>query len=207
MALVRADVLICVNTRLARFFPRGVLIGIAAAIKLTPALFIVHCVATRQWRVALWSALGALAALGQWTTPFSRPLAGTRRHRRRDYGRRSTVTLWIVFAFRVPGPGLGYFPLEYRPYLAPLAVLARKCLLFASIAVILTQHFSARAGQDWAVTEASRATPSRAYRVTAAVKTAVSPYFFTRSQVNAGGHGGSGERALRSTSTRESAER
>jgi len=62
MALVLADLLRRDDTRFARFFPRGIFVGIAAAIKLTPALFIVYFVATKQWRLALWSAIGALGA-------------------------------------------------------------------------------------------------------------------------------------------------
>ncbi len=38
--------------RWSRFLPRGVLIGIAAGIKLTPAIFIPYLLMTRQWRMA-----------------------------------------------------------------------------------------------------------------------------------------------------------
>jgi alpha-1,2-mannosyltransferase len=45
-----------------RVLPAGVLTGIAAAIKLTPALFAVHLLLARQWRTARWVALSAVAA-------------------------------------------------------------------------------------------------------------------------------------------------
>lgn len=38
--------------RLVRWLPQGVLIGLATAIKLTPGVFIVHLLVTRQWRTA-----------------------------------------------------------------------------------------------------------------------------------------------------------
>lgn len=46
----------------SRWVPRGVLIGIAAAIKLTPLLFIIFFAMTRQWRLARWSTAGFAAA-------------------------------------------------------------------------------------------------------------------------------------------------
>ncbi len=42
--------------------PHGVLVGLAAAIKLTPAIFIVHFAVTRQWR-AFWTSVGTAAGL------------------------------------------------------------------------------------------------------------------------------------------------
>jgi alpha-1,2-mannosyltransferase len=48
--------------RFGRAVPRGVLVGLAAAIKLTPGLFIVFFLVTRQWRLARWSITGATAA-------------------------------------------------------------------------------------------------------------------------------------------------
>jgi alpha-1,2-mannosyltransferase len=44
-------------------WPRGVLIGLAAAIKLTPAVFIVYLLARRQWKAAA-TATGTFLALG-----------------------------------------------------------------------------------------------------------------------------------------------
>lgn len=38
------------------------MIGVATAIKLTPGLFVVYFVVTRQWRLAIWSSVGAAAA-------------------------------------------------------------------------------------------------------------------------------------------------
>lgn len=43
-------------------WPRGVLVGIAAAIKLTPAIFVVYFLARRDYRAALWSAVSGAAA-------------------------------------------------------------------------------------------------------------------------------------------------
>jgi len=57
--LTRAD-----RSTLGRRCPRGVFIGVAAAIKLTPGLFVVHFVLTRQWRLAAFAALGCAAATG-----------------------------------------------------------------------------------------------------------------------------------------------
>jgi alpha-1,2-mannosyltransferase len=47
---------------IARWVPRGILIGIAAAIKLTPGLFIVYLAVVRQWRMFWWSVAGFLGA-------------------------------------------------------------------------------------------------------------------------------------------------
>ncbi|WP_092801788.1 glycosyltransferase family 87 protein [Rhodococcus globerulus] len=62
MALVLFDITRDDNSILGRYFPRGLLIGVATAIKLTPGLFIVYFVVTRQWRLAIWSSVGAAAA-------------------------------------------------------------------------------------------------------------------------------------------------
>lgn len=62
MALVLFDITRDDNSILGRYFPRGLLIGVATAIKLTPGLFIVYFVVTRQWRLAVWSSVGAAAA-------------------------------------------------------------------------------------------------------------------------------------------------
>lgn len=55
--LVRSD-----TSRVGRLLPRGVLVGLATAVKLTPGLFIVYFLLTKQWRLALWSSVGAAAA-------------------------------------------------------------------------------------------------------------------------------------------------
>ncbi|MBE4720564.1 glycosyltransferase 87 family protein [Pseudarthrobacter sp. AB1] len=62
MALVLFDV--CRNNegRFLRRIPRGALIGVAAAVKLTPALFIVYFIISGQKRAAAGSALAAGAA-------------------------------------------------------------------------------------------------------------------------------------------------
>lgn len=64
MALVVAD-LLPVRDRRSRL-PRGVLIGVAAAIKLTPALFVVFALLAGLRRTALWATVSAvgLTALG-----------------------------------------------------------------------------------------------------------------------------------------------
>ena len=67
MALVMID---CFATRLP--WPRGVLIGIAAAIKLTPAVFLLYFLLRKDFRAALWTiataaALTVLGFLLSWT--------------------------------------------------------------------------------------------------------------------------------------------
>ncbi|WP_367137136.1 glycosyltransferase 87 family protein [Saccharothrix sp. HUAS TT1] len=57
-------VLVAVDCLLPRtWLPRGALIGLAAAIKLTPAVFVLVWVARREWRPVL-TAIGSFAALG-----------------------------------------------------------------------------------------------------------------------------------------------
>ncbi|WNM33019.1 glycosyltransferase 87 family protein [Streptomyces sp. Li-HN-5-11] len=50
---------------------RGAAVGLAAAVKLTPAVAGLYLLATRQWRAAAWSvaAGGAATALGWWVAP------------------------------------------------------------------------------------------------------------------------------------------
>ena len=62
MLLVIADLTRRDNTNFGRRVPRGVLIGLAAAIKLTPGLFIVYLAVARQWRMFWWSVAGCLGA-------------------------------------------------------------------------------------------------------------------------------------------------
>jgi alpha-1,2-mannosyltransferase len=45
-------------------WPRGALIGVAAALKLTPAVFVLYFVARRQWRAAATTGLSFLAVTG-----------------------------------------------------------------------------------------------------------------------------------------------
>ncbi|MBF4461948.1 MULTISPECIES: glycosyltransferase 87 family protein [unclassified Rathayibacter] len=63
MTLCLADIARSPHSRLGRLIPPGVLVGVAAAIKLTPALFIVYFAVTRQWRRTWWS----IAAAGTCT--------------------------------------------------------------------------------------------------------------------------------------------
>jgi alpha-1,2-mannosyltransferase len=62
MLLVIADLTRRDDTTFGRRVPRGVLIGLAAAIKLTPGLFIVYLAVARQWRMFWWSVAGCLGA-------------------------------------------------------------------------------------------------------------------------------------------------
>lgn len=62
MVLVLADITRSEDSVFGRYFPRGLLIGVATAVKLTPGLFIVYFVVTKQWRLAIWSSVGAAAA-------------------------------------------------------------------------------------------------------------------------------------------------
>ncbi len=62
MLLVIADLTRRDDTALGRRLPRGVLIGVAAAIKLTPGLFVVYLAVARQWRMFWWSVASCLGA-------------------------------------------------------------------------------------------------------------------------------------------------
>jgi hypothetical protein len=62
MTLVVVDLVRPTGGLVARVAPRGVLVGIATAIKLTPGLFLLYFLLTRQWRLLLWSALGTIGA-------------------------------------------------------------------------------------------------------------------------------------------------
>src|SRR5262249_24860432 len=67
MLLVIADLTRRDGTTLGRRVPRGVLIGLAAAIKLTPGLFIVYLAVARKWRV-FWVSVGG--CLGRFALAF-----------------------------------------------------------------------------------------------------------------------------------------
>jgi hypothetical protein len=62
MLLVIADLTRRDDTVLGGRIPRGVLIGLAAAIKLTPGLFIIYLAAARQWRMFWWSIASCVGA-------------------------------------------------------------------------------------------------------------------------------------------------
>ena len=62
MLLAIADLTRRDDTALGRRVPRGVLIGLAAAIKLTPGLFIVYLAVARQWRMFWWSVVSCVGA-------------------------------------------------------------------------------------------------------------------------------------------------
>ncbi len=61
MALVALD---CLTPPAATRWPRGCLIGIAAAVKLTPAAFVLYFVVRRDWRSAATAAASFLVATG-----------------------------------------------------------------------------------------------------------------------------------------------
>ncbi|MEP7019195.1 MAG: glycosyltransferase 87 family protein [Pseudonocardiales bacterium] len=71
MGLCLADLYRRDDSALGRLVPQGMLVGIATAIKLTPGLFVVYFVVTRQWRLAWWSVLAAVSmtALGAALRP------------------------------------------------------------------------------------------------------------------------------------------
>ncbi|PZS24583.1 MAG: glycosyl transferase [Pseudonocardiales bacterium] len=71
MGLCLADLYRRDDTALGRLVPPGVLVGIATAIKLTPTLFVVYFVVTRQRRLAWWSVVAAVSmtALGAVLRP------------------------------------------------------------------------------------------------------------------------------------------
>jgi hypothetical protein len=62
MGLCLSDLARSGTSRLGRCCPPGVLVGVATAIKLTPGLFVVHFVVTRQWRFAAFAAAGCAGA-------------------------------------------------------------------------------------------------------------------------------------------------
>ncbi len=62
MLLVIADLTRRDDTVFGRRVPRGVLIGLAAAVKLTPGLFIVYLAVARQWRMFWWSVASCVGA-------------------------------------------------------------------------------------------------------------------------------------------------
>lgn len=69
MALVLYDLLAPASWRKAFKWtlPQGIGVGLATAIKLTPGIFIVHFLITRQWRAAITSILTVLTS---WTAAF-----------------------------------------------------------------------------------------------------------------------------------------
>ncbi|MFT4110212.1 glycosyltransferase 87 family protein [Propionicimonas sp.] len=120
---------------------KGVLIGIAAGIKLTPMLFAVHFLLTRQWRAARNSALSFLASVALGFVAFPA----------------ESIGYWTRIVFdssRVPGLGsqmnlsiLGQ--LQFwgvpEPFVKPLWIGV--CLVFVAVALRLgvLRH---RAGDD-----------------------------------------------------------
>jgi alpha-1,2-mannosyltransferase len=68
MVLVIGDLTRSDDTAFGRWVPRGVLIGLAAAIKLTPGLLIVYLALARQWRM-FWCSVAA--CLGAFAVAFA----------------------------------------------------------------------------------------------------------------------------------------
>jgi alpha-1,2-mannosyltransferase len=84
MALVAADCLVA-----APRWPRGALVGVAAAVKLTPAAFVLFFLMRRDWRAAAVAGLSFAACTGigfgsAW---------------------RDSVRYWTVVVFQADGPG------------------------------------------------------------------------------------------------------
>ncbi len=98
MGLCLGDLLRRRNSALGRALPRGVLVGLAAAVKLTPALFIVYFVLTRQWRLAATSAGSAAAATVLGALAFPRMTATFAGH-----------VLWTLTSRVDLGHPLGYW--------------------------------------------------------------------------------------------------
>ncbi|MFI9724087.1 glycosyltransferase 87 family protein [Streptomyces sp. NPDC052396] len=69
--LILAALVLAGLTRLRTAAGRGAALGLATAVKLTPAFGGLYLLATRQWRPALWAlaAGGAATALGWWLAP------------------------------------------------------------------------------------------------------------------------------------------
>jgi alpha-1,2-mannosyltransferase len=61
--MIVADLTMDISWR-GRHLPRGVLVGVAAAIKLTPLVFIAYLIVSRQWRNARNATLSCLGATG-----------------------------------------------------------------------------------------------------------------------------------------------
>ncbi|ADG97603.1 Protein of unknown function DUF2029 [Segniliparus rotundus DSM 44985] len=62
MGMCLVDVARSDDTRLGRWLPKGTLIGVAVAVKLFPVFFVALFLLLRQFRLALWTVGGALAA-------------------------------------------------------------------------------------------------------------------------------------------------
>ena len=62
VTLVMADLVGRSRNRWLRWIPTGVLVGIASAIKLTPALFIIYLLLCKRWKDAAWAAGSAIGA-------------------------------------------------------------------------------------------------------------------------------------------------
>lgn len=121
-AVVVALCLVDVARRTPRLWPRGVLVGVAAAVKLTPGVFWVHWAVSRRWR-PLVASVGATAAVTGltfllapaasatfWTDALLDPgrlgpNAGTSNQSLRG----AMLRLWPGGA-SVAGPGAGFSP-------------------------------------------------------------------------------------------------
>jgi len=116
MGLCLADLTRRDDSRFGRACPRGVLVGLATAIKLTPALFVVHFAVTRQWRLAAFAVAGCAAAtaVGALLHPgltgtFARSVVWTLTdrvdlHHAPSYAGNQSVTGILAAAGLDPGP-------------------------------------------------------------------------------------------------------
>jgi hypothetical protein len=148
MGLVLADLFRRDDTRFARVLPHGVLVGIATAIKLTPGLFIVFFLLTRQWRLARASIAGAVAATLLGALVYPR-MTGTFLH----------GAVWSladkVDTFDDPGNvsntsvggALHALGSAGDPFATPLAVVTGLLALFAAYRV----HSAGRAVDAWLI--------------------------------------------------------
>ena len=166
--IVLACVLDLVEPRpgFARRIPRGVLIGLAMAVKLTPGVFVVHFLVTRRWREAATAVgtaaavtLGAAVLLPQtsityWTSALRDPArlgpnAGTANQSIRGFllrlgpeGAPGTV-LWLVLVAVVAWFGFGLARRMHRAGdpVAEVAVVGLLACLLSPVAWVHHYHW------------------------------------------------------------------
>ena len=137
MALCLGDLLRRGDTWVGRLVPRGVLIGVATAIKLTPALFIVYFLLTRQWRRAAASVAGAAAATVLGAVVFPQLTATF-----------AAQVLWSLTSRVAVGHPLGYWGNSsltgaihaLGPWAAPLVLPAVLAAAAACLAAAVRSH-------------------------------------------------------------------
>jgi Glycosyltransferase family 87 len=102
----------------------GVLVGVLASLKLTPAVFLIWLIATRRWRALGWAIatsgvlaivamlaispdiffqyLGVVAGVSSGGRPFALPIAAAGAFAIMLVGRRRPIVAWIMAAFLMP---------------------------------------------------------------------------------------------------------